>query len=152
MNVGTPFITNAKASELMQPGDRALHHPAHLTQALILIGATTRQKRLNALHMQHHFSRGGVIRLVGDDCVRSSPRGADLAAHGRNRVDQFKQLRAVVDVRRRDRCDQRRAARLCNDMVFRAGFSAIRGVRAGVFAPPRQRERFRSRPQHATSR
>ena len=82
MNVGTPFISNTKASELMQPSDRSLHHPAQLPQALIFIGAATREQRLNPLHVQHHFSIDGVIRLVGDHRMGSSPRRADLAAHG----------------------------------------------------------------------
>lgn len=139
MNVGTTFISNTQPSELVQPGERSLDHPAQLAQTAIIIRTTSRQQRLNAFHMKHHFPVRRVIRLVGDDRIGTPPRRAHFAAHSRDRVDQCEQLCAVVDVRRRDRCDQRDAARLRNDMVFRAGFSAVRGVRAGVFAPPTAR-------------
>jgi hypothetical protein len=151
MNVGTPLISNTQASELVQPGERALHHPAQFTESAILVGAAPRQQRLDALDVQHHLAHVRVVRLVGDDGIRTPTRRADLAAHRGNRVDQLQQLRAVVDVRRRDRCDQRNAARLRNDMVFRAGFSAVSGVRAGMFAPP-QRGVMPSRRRRATSR
>lgn len=139
MDVGATFISNTKSSELMQPGERALHDPAQLSQPAIIISSASWQQRLDALHVKHHFSEVRVVRLVGDDRIGPPPRSANFAAYWRDCVDQFKQLRAVADVRRRDRCDQRDAARLRNDMVFRARFSAIRWVRAGVFTPPTAR-------------
>lgn len=139
MDVGAAFVAHAQASELMQPCDRAFDDLSQRAQAGVVVGAAPRQERLDPLDVEHHHAEVGVVRLVGRQRVRAAARGADPAAHGRDRVHQRQKHGPIVDVGRGDRGDQRRALSVRQQVMFGAGFAAVGGVWAGGVAPPTAR-------------
>jgi hypothetical protein len=48
MNVGSPLVTDAKAAELIEPGECSLHYPAPSPQSAAVLGVAHRQQRQDA--------------------------------------------------------------------------------------------------------
>ncbi len=61
MDIGTAFEADSEASELVQPGDGALDHPADDAQVPVLVGALLGQPRLDAADAQGHDVAGGRV-------------------------------------------------------------------------------------------
>jgi hypothetical protein len=47
MDVGAAFVTCPEPSELVQPGQRSLHHPAGFPQATSMFGVAVSQHRVD---------------------------------------------------------------------------------------------------------
>jgi len=90
-------------------------------QARVVVGAATRQQRLDALDVQHHLAKVRVVRLVGRHRVGPPTRGADPALDGRDRVDQRQEHCAVAHVGSGHVSHQRRAVGTGQHMVLGAG-------------------------------
>lgn len=48
MNVGAAAVADTEATELVQPGEGALHHPAIDSQATAMLAASAAQDRVDA--------------------------------------------------------------------------------------------------------
>lgn len=133
------FITHAQPSELMQPCDSALYHPAGFTQPTTVRGATPGNLGTDALARQQSAQRIGVIGAVGLDQRRLASWCAAHARHGRDRRDQRQQLRDVMAVGARQ--DQRKgyALGVREEVVFAARTTAIGWVRSTFFPAPTAR-------------
>lgn len=136
MDVGAAFVADTEASELVQPGDGAFHDPSQTPRARVFVGAAAWQERLDALDVQHHLAEVRVVRPVGRHRAGTLARRADLAAHRRDRIHQRQEHRAIAHV---GDGDERRAVGVGQDVVFAAGFAAIRRARPACVAPPRAR-------------
>lgn len=135
MDIGSSFITYAKAAVLVQPTDSSLHDPSLLAQATSVIRAATSQYRCDSQPSQHHAVALGVIGAISLDAFRSLPARAGLAPHGGNRCHQRQELPNVVCVRRSGLGGQWDTLRIGQNMMLAAGFTAICGVRAGLVPP-----------------
>ena len=133
MNVGTPFIANTQAPELMQPREGAFDHPAKDAQAAPVGCASLRQDRDDAEASQGLAVRGRVVGAVALDAVRSASRVSDLAADRRNGLDQGKELRHIVAVGFGDAGRQRDAVAIGDHMMLAPQLPSIRWRRAGFF-------------------
>lgn len=133
MNVGSSLITHTQSSELVQPRDGALDHPAQHAQSSILISAACRQQRLDAANPQRDDVAGPGIGLVGHRGVGTKQRRADLAADRWDGIDQFDQEPAIGFIRARDRARQRHALGVGDHVMLGARPRAIRGIAACFF-------------------
>lgn len=135
MDVGAAFIPDTEAAELMQPRQGSLDHPSvHAESATVLASAA----RQHGLDTQLHERIAMRIRMVGPISLNTigTPTGTSaLTGDGRNRVNERQKLGYVVPVRTGKYRGERNTVRIGDDMVFRAVFPAIRGVRAGVRPP-----------------
>ncbi len=139
MNIGATVIAHAEASELVQPAQRSLHHPAVLAQAAAVRRAAMRNRRPNPARPQGHAMSIRVVRAIGIQQLRPLSGTTSLPLDGRNGIHQRNQLCDVVAVGCGERGRQRCARRVRKDVVFRAALAAIRGIGAGFFAPPTAR-------------
>jgi hypothetical protein len=83
MDSGPSVVAYRRPAEEMQPGDRALRHPAGAPQALLRLAAFARQAGEDVPPPQGRAIGGGVVRLVGVQLVGPSARAAPLAAQRR---------------------------------------------------------------------
>lgn len=135
MNFGTTFVAHAQSSELVQPTVGALDDPAINSQTAAVRNPAFGQKRLDPAPPQRLPMRFRVVRAVGIGTVRAALGGPTFAGDWRNGVDHRQQLGDVVRIGRRDFGCQRDSVSIGDDVVFRAGFAAIRGIRAGLVPP-----------------
>jgi len=144
VNVGTAFVADSEATELMQPTVGPFDHPAMNSQAAAMSGAAFGQHRLDAALTQFETVRLRVVGSIPLNSLRSSARTPAPSRHGGNRVDQRQQLRDVVSVGSGDARYQRNAAGVREHMVFRALFPAIRGIRTSLVPPKTARTELES--------
>ena len=64
MDIEMPFETNAQLAKAGKPGVRALHNPAMLAEAVVLLDAAACDAWLNAAHAQMLTTASEVISLV----------------------------------------------------------------------------------------
>ena len=76
-----------------------------------------------------------VVAAVGGDAIGASARAADLAAHGRDPLEERDQLGDVVAVAARERPGEREPAGVDQEVVLRSRSSAINRARARLGAP-----------------
>lgn len=130
MNVRPFFISHAQATELMQPGDGALDDPAHGSQAGAVRQTSPRQAAFDASLSQGLPMGLGIIRTVTQHALRTVAGGTTFATDGRDRIDQWQQLRHVVRIGAGDDRRQRHALGVGDQMVLGAGLAAIRRIRS----------------------
>lgn len=103
---GQALITHAQPSELMRPCNGALYHPAGFTQPTTVRSATPGDLGTDALARQQSAQRIGVIGAICLNQRRFASWCTAHARHGRDRRDQWQQLRDVMAVGARQ--DQRK--------------------------------------------
>ena len=135
MHVGTPLVAECESSEAMQPRQRAFDHPAEDAEPTAVRTPRFGDDRDDALLRQARVSWGGPVGPIALDDAGLPPRAAASARHGRQRGDQRFELRHIVHIRRGEVRDQRNAARVGDDVVFRALLTAIGWVRSSFFPP-----------------
>lgn len=111
MNIGTALETNTEATEVMQPGMRAFNDPAIFTKAAAMFSTALDDHRLDT--------------AIGVDHTRSLEWMASQSANRRDRVDQWQQLRDVVDVCAGQDRGERGAVGIGDDVVLGTGSRAI---------------------------
>lgn len=139
MNVGATFETNTQTAKLMQPGMRALHHPACDTQATAVRGATTCDYRNDAALTQRGSMGIGIVGAIGLQLGRFTLWTPGLASDGRYTIDERNELCHVVIVGWRKDHIQRNALRIRDDVVLAARTAAIGWVRSSFFPAPTAR-------------
>ena len=98
MDVGAPFVADAQASVLVEPGDRALDDPALLAEAGSVRLFGSRDGCADAAGAQLLAVAAGVVGTVAEQAAWPAAGTAALAAHRRDRVDERQQLEDVVVV------------------------------------------------------
>ncbi len=128
MNVSTALETNTEATEVMQPGMRALNDPAIFAKAAAMFGTALGNHRLDTALAQRASMSLGVVTAIGVDHTRSLQWVTTQSANRRNRrnrVDQRQQLRDVVDVRSGQDRGERGAVGVGDDVVLGTGSRTI---------------------------
>ena len=135
MDVGAAFIPNAEAAELMQPRQGSFYDPSVHAESAAMIGSTARQYGLHAQLYERIAMRIGMIGSISLNTIGAPTGPSALTGDGRNRTNQRQKLGYVVPVRAGKNGGERNTIRIGDDMVLRAVFPAIRGVRAGLRPP-----------------
>ena len=123
----------------MKPRKGSLDDPPEDPEAPIVVGSYPWKEWLDATVPEAGLVESRRVGLVSNDRPRASERSTTLASKGRYRVDQWQELRAVMDIRARERARERDAVGVGNNMVLATAFAPIRRVWAGFFAPPTAR-------------
>jgi hypothetical protein len=135
MNIITPFVTNTKSSKLVQPRQRTFYYPAVASQSAAMLCTPFANQRDNRTGPQLATMRFRIIAAITLNDLGSSSGPTSLASDRRNRFHQRQQLGHVVPIRLRDTDRKGNPLSFHDDVVFRAVFPAIRGVRPR-FCPP----------------
>jgi hypothetical protein len=125
VNIGTAFVANAQAAELIQPTERALDHPAGSAQAAAMWPARARQSSGDAQSAQPLLMRAAAISPISLHDFGPLPWPTGFAAQRGDRQHQGLQLAAVMDVGRGDLGAQRNALGVGAKMMFAARFAAV---------------------------
>lgn len=143
-----PFVANAQTAVLVQPTDGALNHPAMDTQATSMGRFAFGQHRFDAAPAQCLAVRCGVVGAIALHTLRSFPWPSRFSGDRRYGIDERYELGYVVTMSGGNFRRERNAMGVCDHMVFRAFFAAIRGTGAGV-PPPKT---ARTEPESTTAR
>jgi hypothetical protein len=139
MNVSAPFVAHSQASQVMQPGEGALHHPATFAQAAAMRRTSFCQQRPDATPPEC-FSMGlRVISAVALHGLRTPARAASFAIDLWHRIEQRQQLSNVVSVGSGQHNAQRHAPALGQQMMLGACLAAVYRAGAGFFPAPTAR-------------
>ncbi len=134
MDVGPPFKADAQPPELVQPGQRPLHHPAMDAKATAMFSQTLREHWLNPQGAQH-LPMG--LRVIGSVCLNSlwsTAWPAALAPHRRNSCYQGQQLGHIMTISSGQKGCQGDPLGVCNQVVLAARFAPVRGI-GSCFSP-----------------
>src|SRR5713226_2123155 len=139
VNVGQPFVSNSESAKPMQPSDGALHHPAGLAQAAAVRGPAPCDLGLDTQGQERRTMRVGIVSTVSLHQLGLSPRSTALASNGRDGLNQRQQLGHVVAIGLGQNDRERNALRVDEEVMLRAGTTAIGWVRSSFFPAPRAR-------------
>ena len=135
MDTRATFIPHVEATELMEPGQRALDDPARPAEATAMLGPAFRQLRFNAAAVEGVAMRLRIIAAVALHQVRLAPRPARSTAQWRNAVDEGQQLGDVVTVGGGQPRRKRNPVAVSENVMFRPRLTAIGWVRSSFFPP-----------------
>ena len=139
MNLGPPLVTNTQSTKLVQPGDRALDHPARFAQAAPMLGAAAGNLGVDAAFFQRVAMRLRVVAPVGLNEVGFAARMPEPSGNRRYRLYQGQQLGDVVAVGLGQDHRKGKALGVREEVVFRARTAAIGWVRSSFFPAPTAR-------------
>lgn len=139
MNSGQSFVADSEAAKPMQPCDRSFYDPAGFSKAAAVLGSAPRYLRLDASRFESRSMRVRIVAAISLDEVRFALRTPRLARDRGNCLDQRQQLGDVVAVGLGQNDRERNALRVGEDMVLRAGTTAIGWVRSRFFPAPKAR-------------
>ncbi len=86
MNLRSLFVSDAQSPKLVQPGERALDHPAQGPQPGTMGQASPGQPALDAALGQRLTMRLRVVGTVTEEALREIAGCAALATDGRDRM------------------------------------------------------------------
>ena len=135
MHIVASFVTTAQATELVEPSQCALDHPAIEAEATPVRRVALRQERLNAQLPQPFAMRLGVIAPVALHHLGTLAGATRFATHRWNRFHQGLELRHIMRVRSGQDRRQRHASAIGDHMVLTARFAFVGGIRA-CLGPP----------------
>lgn len=129
MHIAVAFITHAEAAKLMQPADRAFHHPTVAPQAAAVLGVAFGKERLNAFGAQAVAKGGAIVGPIGEQTD-------DLGAQpGRQPDQQREKIAGVVVIGGRDGSNQRNPRRVGQEVVFASGLRPVDWIRTRLGPP-----------------
>src|SRR4051812_16622116 len=131
VQAGVAFPADAEPAEVVQPGERSFHHPAHAAESRAVVGAAAGDPRFHASAPQLPTVLVVVVAAIGDHAVRSLARPATFARDGADPVDEGEQLRDVVAMSTGQRCAQRDAVTVDDQVVLGTGAGTIDWRMAG---------------------
>ncbi len=123
----------------MQPCDGSFHDPTSFAQAAAMFGSASRDLRLDTSGFERCPMRVRVVAAVALKELGLALGSAALASDGRNGIDQGQQLRHVVAIGLGQDYRKGNALRVGEQVVLRAGTTAIGWVRSRFFPAPRAR-------------
>jgi len=128
------FKANTQTTELMKPTVRAFDNPTKHAKAAAVFGITFGKDWSNTAPPQSLAMGFGIVRSITLNTFGVSPLSA-FAANLGDRIHQRNQLRYVVSIGACQRRRQWDAVGIGEYVMLRAGFAAIRGIRAGLRPP-----------------
>jgi len=135
MNLCAPFVTDAQATELVQPTQGAFHDPAGFAQTAAMRPAGARQSPGDSQSAQPTMMRTTPIGPIPLHNLGPLTRATPFAAQRRNRQHQGLQLSAVMHVGGGDLDAQWKALGIGAKMMFAARFAAVRRVGSRLKPP-----------------
>ena len=135
MDLVAAVVADEQSFELVQPREGALDDPAAAAETGAVLGLAAGDLWLDPALAELAAMRGVVVAAVGGQAFRSPARPADLAAYGRDTVEQRDQLGDVVAVAARNRPSERDPGRVDQEVVFGAVSGSINRARARLGAP-----------------
>jgi hypothetical protein len=130
-----PLIPDAQPTELVQPGERALHDPTILTQAAAMRRAALGQHGGDAAPSQGAAVWGGSVGTITREAVRSPARASWLTPHGRDGLDQRYQLGDIMRIRPCYEGGQGDALGVRDEVMFAPQLPSLRRIRARLRPP-----------------
>ena len=139
MEIIPSFVADAEASELMQPGNGALDHPAEETQSTPMRCASAGQHRRDAFRAQLAAVGLRIVGAIALDRFRPLPGTPHLAAHRRDGVHEGDELGDVVPIGLGQPDGQGDAVPIRDEVMFAPQLPSIRRIRTRFFPPRRAR-------------
>jgi len=146
MDVRPPLVADAQPPELVQPGQRPLHHPPVDAEATAMSSEALRQDWFNPQGAQHLPMGFRAIRSVSLNSVWPAAWPTSLATHRRNGCHQGQQLGHIMTVGSGQNGGQGDSLGVGDDVVLAAGFAPVSGVGA-CFSPRPQPPGWTRYPQ-----
>jgi hypothetical protein len=128
-------VADEQPLEVVQPSEGALDDPAGAAQAGAVLGLAAGDLGFDPAPPELAAVSVVVVAAVGEQERGSPSRPADLAANGRDALDQRDQLGHVVAVAARDRPGERDPRRVDQEVVLGAVSGSINRARARRGAP-----------------
>lgn len=135
MDVCASLVAKREAPKAVQPGQRPLDDPAEHAEATAVWTAGLGDHGHNALSGEPSVSRRRPVGAIALDDTWFAARATAPTGDGRQRRDHRFELRHIVDVGGGELGDQRNAAGIRDDVMFRALLTAIGWVRSSFFPP-----------------
>ena len=143
VDVRPSFVAHAPAPKAVEPGARALDHPAVAAQMPAAVLPAPGDAGDDPACPQRRPAAGKAAALVGVQLLGAEPWPASRSGDGRHRVDGLLQHPRVMHVGRREHGSQRPPATLYHNVALRARAAALDRTRAGFLAPFLRRDRAR---------
>jgi hypothetical protein len=118
VEIGTSFVAGAEPFELVQPGEGALDHPAHLAQSGAVGHAASRDHRLDAALPQQAAVLVEVVAPVGVQTPRLEARASPQTPNRWDGVQQRQELGDVVPVPAGERDGERCSVTVDDQVVL----------------------------------
>src|SRR5215212_6532846 len=135
MDIGAALIAHRQPTKAVEPGQRALDHPAVTTQALAGVDALARDADPDVSTAQRRAAARDVVALVGVQlpwALAAPPVGLP---NRRDSIEQVLEDDRVVPVGPGQKRGERDPGAVDHKMALRARFAPIRWIRPGEFAP-----------------
>ena len=138
MDVSAALVAHPQPSELVQPPQGPLHHPALHSQAAAMCCAPPSQRRRNVARPQFLAMLPRVIGSVGVQPLGPATGSAPLTPHWRHGVHQRQQLGYVVTIGAGQDGRQRGPIGFGEHVMLAPRLASVRRIGAGLFPrPPR---------------
>ena len=135
MDLGTAFVADDQAPELVDPCEGPLHDPSVLSEAAAAFDASPCNAGRDGAGAQVAAAAIEVVALVGMELGGPFAGPAVLLVHRMDGIDNIGQRHAVVAVGSRQDEGERDACAVNHDVAFGARLAAIGRVRARRITP-----------------
>jgi hypothetical protein len=151
VQTGLAFPADAESAEVVQPGKRTLDNPPRAPEPRTVLGGAPRDHRLHAAAPQFAAVLIVVVTAIGNHLAGAPARSPAFARDGTDPIDERQELRHVVAISAGQRCGQRHAVTVDDQVVLGAGAGAVNRRRPAQ-APLEERGCGLSQRPHASSR
>ena len=128
-------VADEQSLEVVQPGEGAFDDPAVAAEAGAVLGLAACDLGFDPTAAEFAPVFVVVVAAVGSDTVGAPPWPTDLAAYGRDPLDERDQLGDVVAVAACDRPGERDPGRVDEEVMLGAVSGSINRARARLGAP-----------------
>ena len=137
MNVGAFFVANSQPSELVQPSEGSLHHPAPSPQSTAMFGVTLGKHRHDAAGTQTFPDCLCVITPVAQHAIRPMARSSSLSLQVWDSINQRECLLRVIAIGSGELDSQWNSASVADQMALATKFGPVGRIRSGLRPPKR---------------
>jgi hypothetical protein len=134
-DVEAALVADGEPAEAGEPSQRAFDHPAVKAQPLRALDPAAGDAGHDTSAPRDPAAAIVIVPFIGVQLARPLPRPPGALPDRRHGIEQRLEKAAVVDVRGAEQERERDAARVDQDVTFRAGLAAVGRVRADAFAP-----------------
>ena len=135
MDIQSPFVSDGQPAKAVEPGERALYHPAVTPQFLAAFDASPSDTRCDASLAKSRPISFGVVPFISMHFVRSSAWPTSSTLEGRDSINHLLQHRGVCYVSCGTLQDKGYSSSTDHNMALRAWFAFIRRVLACALFP-----------------
>ena len=135
MDIGSAVVADEQSLVVVEPGEGAPDHPAGASEPGAVVGLAAGDLGFDPAGVELAPVLVVVVAAVGGEPLGSPTWTADLAADGRDALDERHQLRDVVAVAAGDRPGERDPGRVYEQVVLGAVSGSINRARARRGAP-----------------